>query len=78
MRQRSGQWKLSEIVKEHCLKMLGHILKMPEERLPKTSLEWTPTGGRGKRQTSHHLEKNSTTRLVRHGDKLGRVQDYSC
>ena len=46
--QRSGQWKLSEIVREHCLKMLGHILRMPEERLPKTSLEWTPT--RGKRE----------------------------
>ena len=31
--QRSGQWKLSEIVKERILKMLGHILRMPEERL---------------------------------------------
>ena len=39
--QRSGQWGLSEIVKEHRLKMLGHILRMPEERPPKTSLEWT-------------------------------------
>ena len=33
--QRSGQWKLSEIVKEHHLKMLGHILGMLVERLPK-------------------------------------------
>ena len=48
MRQRSGQQKLSEIVKEHHLKMLGHILRMPEERLPKTSFEWTPTGGKVK------------------------------
>ena len=47
--QRSGQWKLSEIVKERRLKMLGHILRMPEERLPKTSLEWTPTGGKRER-----------------------------
>ena len=31
-----------------------------------------------KGQTSHHLEKNNTTRPARHGDKLGRVQDYSC
>ena len=46
--QRPGQWKLSEIVKEHHLKMLGHILRIPEERLPKTSLEWTAT--RGKRE----------------------------
>ena len=49
MRQRSGQWKLSEIVKEHHLKMLGHSLRMPEERLPKTSLEWTPTEGKRER-----------------------------
>ena len=49
VRQRSGQRKLSEIVKEGCLKMLGHILRMPEERLPKTSLEWTPTGGKRER-----------------------------
>ena len=35
VRQRSGQQKLSEIVKERCLKMLGHILRMPEEVLPK-------------------------------------------
>ena len=49
MRQRSGQWKLSEIVKERNLIMLGHILRMPEERQPKTSLEWTPTGGKRER-----------------------------
>ena len=36
--QRSGHRKLSEIVKECCLKMLGHILRMPEESLPKISL----------------------------------------
>ena len=47
--QRSGQRKLSEIVKQCRLKMLGHILRMPEERLPKTSLEWTPTGGKRER-----------------------------
>ena len=29
--QRLGQWKLSEIVKERCLKMLGHILRMSVE-----------------------------------------------
>ena len=75
--QRSRQRKLSEIVKEH-LKMLGHIIRMPEERLAKTSLEWTPTGGkREKGQTSYHLEK-SNTRPARHGDPVGRVQDYSC
>ena len=34
--QRSGQWKLSEIEKEHPLKILGHILRIPEERLPNT------------------------------------------
>ena len=49
VRQRSGQQKLSEIVKEHCLKMLGHILRMPEESLQKTSLEWTPTGDKRER-----------------------------
>ena len=35
VRQRSGQRKLSEIVKERPLKMLGDILRMPEERLQK-------------------------------------------
>ena len=30
MRQRSGQRKLSEIVKERRLKMLGHILRMQD------------------------------------------------
>ena len=49
VRQRSGQRKLREIVKKHCLKMLGHILRMPEERLPKTSLEWTPHGDKRER-----------------------------
>ena len=43
------QHKLSEIVKERSLKMLGHILRMLEERLPKTSLGWTPTGGKRER-----------------------------
>ena len=47
--QRSGPQKLSEIVKERHLKMLGHILRMPAERLPKASLKWTPIGGKRKR-----------------------------
>ena len=47
--QRPGKRKLSKIVKERRLKMLIHILRMQEERLPKTSLEWTPTGGKRER-----------------------------
>ena len=49
MHERSEQWNLSEVVKERCLKMLGHILRMAEKRLPKTSLEWTPNGGKRER-----------------------------
>ena len=41
---------MGEIVKEHRLKMLGHILRMAEERLPKTSLDWIPTGGKRERR----------------------------
>ena len=40
---------MSETVKERPLKMLCYILRMPGERLPKTSLEWTPTGGKRER-----------------------------
>ena len=49
MHQRSAQQRLNETAKEHRLKMLAHILRMPEERLPKTSLKWTPTGGKRER-----------------------------
>ena len=67
VRQRSGQRKLSEIVQERRLKMLGHILRMTEERLPKTSLEWTPTGGKRERGRPVSTWRRTNTRPARHG-----------
>ena len=78
VRQRSGQRKLSEIVKERHLKLLGHIQNMPEERLPKHHWSGHLLEVKEKGADQSHLEKNNTARLTRHGDKLGRVQDYSC
>lgn len=33
-------------VKNHRLGWLGHVLKMPEDRIPKVAMRWSPSGRR--------------------------------
>ena len=45
-------------IKKRRLSWLGHVLRMPLQRLPRTSLRWMPIGRGKKRKTKHRLEEN--------------------
>ena len=47
--ERSESERLSDTIEKRRMKMLGHIIRMPDRRHPKTSLEWRPPRGRRRR-----------------------------
>ena len=48
IRRKTGQPSVIELLKRRWWKYLGHVLRMKESRLPRTTYEWKP-GGRRKR-----------------------------
>ena len=46
VRERSGQRSVIEKIRYHRWRWYGHVLRMPEDRLPKQALGWTPEGSR--------------------------------
>ncbi|KAK1805428.1 hypothetical protein P4O66_019744 [Electrophorus voltai] len=46
--QWSGLRKLEEIVTEHRMCLAGHLLRLPDKRISKAAVHWTPTGGKRK------------------------------
>ncbi|KAK1806238.1 hypothetical protein P4O66_000116 [Electrophorus voltai] len=46
--QRSGLQKLGEIVTERRMRLAGHLLRLPDKRISKAAVHWTPTGGKRK------------------------------
>ena len=46
IRRRSGLRSIIERIKENRWKWYGHVLRMPESRLPKQTTQWNPVGSR--------------------------------
>ena len=46
VRERSGQKSVTEKIRYNRWRWYGHVLRMPESRLPKQALNWTPVGAR--------------------------------
>ena len=46
--QRSGMKRLQDVVKEHRLRLAGHILRLHDHRHPKIAMTWTPQKGKRK------------------------------
>ena len=47
--RRSNSDKLSEIVTERRMRLAGHIIRLPSDRITKTAMSWIPPGGRRRR-----------------------------
>ena len=43
---RTGQRRISDVIRERRMRWLGHVLRMKDNRVPKRVLEWTPKGKR--------------------------------
>ena len=46
LRRRTGQQSIVEVVKTRRWRWYGHVLRMPQHRLPKQAIGWTPSGRR--------------------------------
>lgn len=49
IRRKAGRPALSQVIKNHRLRWLGHVLRMSESRIPKQLLKWRPTHGKRRR-----------------------------
>ncbi len=47
--RRAKAHRFSSIVSKRCIKLAGHILRQPEQRLAKIALTWMPPNGRRRR-----------------------------
>ena len=47
--RRSNSVKLSEIITERRMRLAGHILRLPSDRITKTAMSWVPPGGSRRR-----------------------------
>ena len=43
-----GTRRLEDIVTERRMRLAGHILRLPDQRIPKTAMPWVPPNGKWK------------------------------
>ena len=53
--RRTNSLPISTQIQKHRLRWLGHVLRMPQDSIPKVALRWRPTG---KRNRENVMEKN--------------------
>ena len=46
IRERSGQTYVAEKIRYHRWRWYGHVMRMPENKLPRHVLDWTPEESR--------------------------------
>ena len=57
VRRRTGQPLVTDLLMRRRWTYLGHVLRMPEDRLPKTIYEWRPEGRRKRGRQRHTLRR---------------------
>ena len=61
--QRTGSSNIALEIKKRRFKWLGHVLRMPNENIPKIALRWTPTGKRKPGRPKTTWRRTLTTEL---------------
>ena len=64
IRRRSGKRSVIERIKENRWKWYGHVLRMPENRLPKPSIQWN-TEGRSRKRRPKDTRRRTIQREMR-------------
>ena len=57
VRRRTGQPLVTDLLKRRRWTYLGHVLRMPEDRLPNTVYDWRPEGRRKRGRPRHTLRR---------------------
>ena len=59
---------------EYVFIRLGHVLRMPQDYIPKVALRWTPTGKRNRGRPKTTWRRTITTELSDMGLTMGESQ----
>ncbi|XP_065583129.1 uncharacterized protein LOC136042141 [Artemia franciscana] len=57
VRRRTGQPLVTDLLKRRRWTYLGHVLRMPQDRLPNTVYDWRPEGRRKRGRPRHTLRR---------------------
>ena len=65
---------ISTEIKQRRMRWLGHVMRMPQSRIPKTALQWTPPGKRKKGRPRTTWRRTVTSELEEMGYSWGQAQ----
>ncbi|XP_068703948.1 uncharacterized protein [Montipora foliosa] len=71
--KKTGRTGIDLEIKKRQLKWLGHVLRMPPERIPKVALRWTPAGKRKRRRPKTTSRKTAEIELSEMGLTWGEA-----
>ena len=81
LRNRTGQRSVVEVIKMRRWRWYGHVLRMPESRLPKQAISWTPTGrrnvGRPKDTWRRTMKREMRDKNLDQSKVMAMAQDQS-
>ena len=81
IRRRSGLRSIIQRIKENRWKWYGHVLRMPENRLPKQSIQWNAEGsrrrGRPKDTWRRTIQREMRLNNLREEDVASLAEDRS-
>ena len=72
--RRTNSSPISTQIQKHRLRWLGHVLRMPQDSIPKVALRWTPTGKRNRGRPKTTCRRTITTELSDMGLTMGEAQ----
>ena len=72
--RRTNSSPISTQIQKHRLRWLGHVLRMPQDSIPKVALRWTPTGKRNRGRPKTTWRRTITTELSDMGLTMGEAQ----
>ena len=79
LRRRTGQRSIVEELKKSRWRWYGHVLRMPDQRIPKQAMHWRPAGrrrvGRPKDTWQRTIERERRERGLNLEDVEARAQD---
>ena len=62
------------LIQKHRLRWLGHVLRMPQDYIPKVALRWTLTGKRNRGRPKTTWKRTISTELSDMGLTMGEAQ----
>ncbi|XP_048775477.2 uncharacterized protein LOC125680078 [Ostrea edulis] len=74
LHQKCKSKNISTEIKQRRIRWLGHVMRMPQNRIPKVALHWTPSGKRKRGRPRTTWRRTVTSELEEMGYSWGQAQ----